>query len=158
MSKLLKKIVNGEFINVMYNGDIYLLVDEFVCDKKRIIYFNSLNNELFCYKKGNEFEIIDEEKIIEKVKDENGLYKDEYLYHEKFSNMNFPLTSEEITGGERRLIIEKALDNIKKIKSNEVSIGLKKVTFKFGLVELNELVEELETALTCFNWKRLFYI
>lgn len=43
-------------------------------------------------------------------------------------------------------VIEKALDNIKIIKSNEVSIGLKKVTFEFGLIELNELVEELETA------------
>ncbi len=112
MSKLLKKIVNGEFINVMYNGDIYLLVDEFVCDKKHIIYFNSLNNELFCYKKGNEFEVIDEEKLIERVKDENGLYKDEYLYYEKFNNMNFTLTSQEIIGGERRLIIEKVLDKI----------------------------------------------
>ena len=32
MNKLLKKIVNGEFINVIYNDDIYLLVDEFVCE------------------------------------------------------------------------------------------------------------------------------
>ena len=36
MNKLLKKIINGEFINVIYNDDIYLLVDEFVCDKKLI--------------------------------------------------------------------------------------------------------------------------
>ena len=43
-------------------------------------------------------------------------------------------------------VIEKALDNNIKIKSNEVNIGLKIATFKFGIVELNELVEELETA------------
>ena len=78
MNKLLKRIVNGEFINVIYNDDIYLLVDEFVCDKKHIIYFNSLNNELFCYKKGKDYEIVEEEELIQKVKDENGLYKDEY--------------------------------------------------------------------------------
>ena len=115
MNKLLKRIVNGEFINVVYNDDIYLLVDEFVCDKKHIIYFNSLNNELFCYKKGKDFEVIEEEKLIEKVKDENGLYKDEYLYHSKFKNMNTPSNITEITGGERRLIIEKFLDEIERL-------------------------------------------
>ncbi len=112
MNKLLKRIVNGEFINVVYNGDIYLLVDEFVCDKKHIIYFNSLDHELFCYKKGKDFEIIEEEELIEKVKDENGLYKDEYLYHSKFTPMNQPENVVEITGGERKLIIEKALDRM----------------------------------------------
>ncbi len=115
MNKLLKRIVNGEFINVIYNDDIYLLVDEFVCDKKHIIYFNSLNNELFCYKKGKDYEIVEEEELIQKVKDENGLYKDEYLYNSKFKNIKDTFISQEIIGGERKLIIESFLDKIIKL-------------------------------------------
>ncbi len=112
MNKLLKKIVNGEFINVIYNGDIYLLVDEFICDKKHVIYFNSLNSELFCYKKDDGYEVIKEKKLIEKVKEENGLYKDEYLYRSKFNTVNNEKNVVEITGGERQLIIETFLDKL----------------------------------------------
>ncbi len=111
MNKLLKKIVNGEFINVIYNGDIYLLVDEFVCEKKHIIYFNSLDKDLFCYKKSNGYEIIKEPELIEKVREENGLYKDEYLYRNKFNQISDEKKSViEITGGERQLLIEQFLD------------------------------------------------
>ena len=113
MNKLLKGIVNGEFINVVYNDDIYLLVDEFICKKQHVIYFNSLNNELFCFKKGKDYEIIEDEKLIEDVKDKYGLYKDEYLYNSKFKPVDGNLKTIEITGGERRLIIEKFLDELK---------------------------------------------
>jgi len=115
MNKLLKRIVNGEFINVIYNDDIYLLVDEFVCEKKHVIYFNSLNNELFCYKKGKDFEIIEDEKLIEEVKDKNGLYKDEYLYNSKFKSISENLIPSEVVGGERRLVIESFLDELNRV-------------------------------------------
>ena len=130
MSKQLKEIVNGEFINIVYDNEIYLLVDEFKYNNKCISYFNSLHGDLFCYKKDHTYEIIEDENICEKVREDNDLYIEYYLYLNKFINSN---NSKEITGGERKLLIENFisdLSNLCKVNRGDIHRLLKDTVFK----------------------------
>ena len=133
MNKLLKEIVNGEFINVVYDDEVYLFVDEFIYKNKYISYFNSLHGDLFCYRKGNLYEVIEDETLCEKVREENDLYMDFYLYYGK-NNKNGK--SYEITGGERNLIIENFISDLSKlgeVDRNLIYDLLKDTTFKRSL-------------------------
>ena len=55
-----------------FNGEEYVLVDTFNPEKK-IYYFKNKKNELFCYKIGEIYEIIEDFDLIKKIKEENDL-------------------------------------------------------------------------------------
>ncbi len=110
MKELLKEIVNGEFINIVYNDELYLLVDEFNYKNKIVTYFNSLKGDLFCYKRGSSYEVIKDEKIIQKLRDDNDLYVEDYMYLNKFKSGRFE--SKEIDNGYKSYLLENFINSL----------------------------------------------